>query len=152
MLHQQTFALVLKFAHEIKCMGQAPRRVVPPRLADVKGGQVACPGRAVADRWFPSSKACSACGVILSELPLAIREWTCPECGVHHDRDENAAANLRTYAIHTRASASEVRSVEDRVHRPLPVSRPMKQKEDQGDSCYDFHKGFVLFSMAEFSL
>ncbi len=46
------------------------------------------------DRWFPSSKTCSACGYIVEKLPLSVREWTCPECGTLHDRDANAAANI----------------------------------------------------------
>ena len=45
------------------------------------------------DRFFPSSKLCSSCGHLLDELPLSIREWDCPDCGVHHDRDINAAVN-----------------------------------------------------------
>ncbi|WP_093180728.1 RNA-guided endonuclease TnpB family protein [Sanguibacter gelidistatuariae] len=47
----------------------------------------------VADRWFPSSRLCSACGVINTELTLADRVWTCP-CGIVHDRDVTAARNL----------------------------------------------------------
>ena len=50
------------------------------------------------DRWFPSSKACSECGAINGELTLTIREWTC-ECGVHHDRDVNAAINIRNIGL-----------------------------------------------------
>ena len=46
------------------------------------------------DRWYPSSKMCSACGHKLEELPLSVREWTCPVCGAVHDRDVNAAVNL----------------------------------------------------------
>lgn len=46
------------------------------------------------DRWFPSSKTCSDCGHIVEQLPLSVREWTCPECGTIHDRDANAAANI----------------------------------------------------------
>ncbi|TDH40226.1 transposase, partial [Mycobacterium eburneum] len=38
-------------------------------------------------RWLPSSKTCSACGHRLDELPLQIRQWTCPACRVVHDRD-----------------------------------------------------------------
>jgi putative transposase len=49
-----------------------------------------------ADRWFPSSKTCSECGVVLAALPLSVRKWTC-ECGAVHDRDENAATNLENY-------------------------------------------------------
>jgi transposase len=47
-----------------------------------------------APRFFPSSKRCSACGHVLDELELDVRDWTCPCCGVHHDRDGNASANL----------------------------------------------------------
>lgn len=53
-------------------------------------------GRALVkiDQWFPSSKRCSSCGHTLKKLPLNIREWDCPECGAHHDRDQNAAINI----------------------------------------------------------
>jgi putative transposase len=47
------------------------------------------------DRYFPSSKLCSKCGHLLGELPLSVREWDCPDCGVHHDRDINAAINIK---------------------------------------------------------
>jgi putative transposase len=46
------------------------------------------------DKWYPSSKRCAACGHVLSNLPLSVREWTCPECGARHDRDVNAARNI----------------------------------------------------------
>lgn len=45
------------------------------------------------DRWFPSSKLCSACGTLQDKMPLSVREWTC-DCGKTHDRDVNAAKNL----------------------------------------------------------
>ena len=48
----------------------------------------------VIDRWYPSSKTCSACGHLLAELPLSTRHWTCPGCGTRHDRDINAAKNI----------------------------------------------------------
>jgi putative transposase len=51
---------------------------------------------AVVDRWYPSSKTCSACGHLLAELSLGTRQWTCPGCGTLHDRDVNAAKNIRT--------------------------------------------------------
>lgn len=47
-----------------------------------------------ADRWFPSSKLCSACGHVHRGLALTDREWTCAACGTLHDRDRNAAGNL----------------------------------------------------------
>src|SRR6266567_2900700 len=46
------------------------------------------------DKWYPSSKRCFDCGHILASLSLDIRYWVCPECGVHHDRDINAAKNI----------------------------------------------------------
>jgi len=68
--------------------------------ADMRGGQVV-----VADRWFASSKTCSACGHKLDELPLSVRQWNCPECGAAHDRDVNAAINLRNMAVSSTVSA-----------------------------------------------
>jgi len=51
------------------------------------------------DRWFPSSKLCSNCYYQVDKLPLDVREWTCPNCGTRHDRDGNAAANIRVEGI-----------------------------------------------------
>ena len=45
------------------------------------------------DRWFPGSKTCSSCGHQVDSLPLNVREWDCPKCSAHHDRDVNAAIN-----------------------------------------------------------
>ncbi|WP_280505782.1 RNA-guided endonuclease InsQ/TnpB family protein [Nocardia farcinica] len=47
------------------------------------------------DRWFPSTRMCSNCGVIGEKKPLHVREWTCG-CGTTHDRDWNAAINILT--------------------------------------------------------
>jgi len=52
----------------------------------------------VADRWFPSSKTCSTCGEVVKSLPLSVRNWTCSNCRTRHDRDENAAKNLKQMA------------------------------------------------------
>lgn len=62
--------------------------------AAMRGGRVV-----VADRFFASSKTCSACGHRLDDLPLSVREWTCPDCGIIHDRDVNAARNLLAYGL-----------------------------------------------------
>jgi len=48
----------------------------------------------VIDRWYPSSKTCSACGHLLESLSLKTRHWACPSCGARHDRDVNAAKNI----------------------------------------------------------
>ena len=58
-----------------------------------------CKHVVIADRWFPSSKTCSECGHKVDELPLSVREWECPNCHTHHDRDVNAAINLKKYGL-----------------------------------------------------
>lgn len=50
------------------------------------------------DRWYPSSKACSECGAIRDSLPLGVRRWEC-SCGAVHDRDINAARNIRAEGL-----------------------------------------------------
>ncbi|WP_339381020.1 RNA-guided endonuclease TnpB family protein [Brasilonema sp. UFV-L1] len=50
-------------------------------------------------RFFPSSKTCSCCGHVLDELTLDIREWDCPSCNAHHERDGNAALNITNEGI-----------------------------------------------------
>jgi putative transposase len=61
------------------------------------------------DRWYPSSKRCSACGHVLDSLTLAIRTWTCPTCGAVHDRDVNAARNILAAGLAVSASGEPVR-------------------------------------------
>lgn len=51
------------------------------------------------DRFFPSSKLCSVCGYKNTELTLKDREWTCPECGTLHHRDNNAYINIKKEGI-----------------------------------------------------
>lgn len=46
------------------------------------------------DRFYPSTKTCSACGTTGHMLTLSDREWTCPDCRAVHDRDHNAARNI----------------------------------------------------------
>lgn len=50
------------------------------------------------NQWTPSSKKCSCCGHIMPFMPLNVRDWTCPQCSEHHDRDINAARNILYYA------------------------------------------------------
>jgi putative transposase len=52
----------------------------------------------VSDRFAPTSKTCSSCGTVQAEMPLRIRDWTCPDCGAVHDRDVNAAMNVLMFA------------------------------------------------------
>jgi len=70
---------------------------------DWRHGQVV-----VADRWFASSKTCSACHAVRAELGLDERTYQCEECGQRIDRDLNAAVNLATWAEnHARAPDGE---------------------------------------------
>ena len=68
-----------------------------PRSCPYKGGWYGT--RVVeAEQWFPSSKTCSVCGVVNGDLDRE-PDWDCAECGAHHDRNENAARNLRKLAL-----------------------------------------------------
>ncbi len=53
------------------------------------------------DRWAPSTKTCSHCGFHNSTLTLSDRSWVCPGCGTHHDRDINAAINIKRMGLET---------------------------------------------------
>jgi putative transposase len=61
------------------------------------------------DRFYPSSKACSACGKIAAKMPLSVREWECRACGASHDRDVNAAINIRAAGLAVLACGDGVR-------------------------------------------
>jgi len=50
-------------------------------------------------RWYPSTKTCHACGYVLGEIGRGCRWWVCPSCSAHHDRDQNAAINIRDRAL-----------------------------------------------------
>jgi putative transposase len=68
-------------------------------------------GRAVVaiDKWYPSSKRCYDCGHVLESLSLDMRSWSCPECGVSHDRDVNAALNIKAAGLAVFACGEMVR-------------------------------------------
>lgn len=94
--------------------------------AAMRGGQVV-----VAERFYASSKTCSACGHKLGQLPLSVREWTCPSCGTVHDRDVNAAINLKNMAVSsTVAACGEEGSGSGRKTRVKPAS--VKQEVSGG--------------------
>jgi len=62
----------------------------------------------VIDKWFPSSKKCSTpnCEYIYKDLTIDIREWTCPDCGTLHNRDVNAAINIRNEAVRMKTATA----------------------------------------------
>jgi putative transposase len=77
------------------------------------------------DRWFPSSKLCSACSTLTNEMALNVREWTCCGCGASHDRDMNAAKNIVAAGLAVSVCGAGVRPQRE----PSPTGRPaVKQK------------------------
>jgi len=65
------------------------------------------------DRYFPSSKRCGSCGHIVEKLPLHIREWDCPKCGMNHDRDVNAAKNILAAGLAVSVCGANIRPDRD---------------------------------------
>ncbi len=88
------------------------------------------------DRWYPSSKTCSACGFVLAELDLEVREWTCPECGVWHDRDVNAAQNIEVEGLSMLACGERVRPVVARVQQATLVEAGNPSREGRNPPAF----------------
>lgn len=118
-LHQLTTDLACRFhtigIEDLNVRGMVKNRHLSRAVSDMgffefrrqleykavqRGGMIV-----VADRWYPSSKTCSGCGHKLETLPLAVRGWACPACGSVHDRDVNAAINLKNLAVSSTVSA-----------------------------------------------
>ena len=80
-------------------------------------------------RWFPSSKLCNCCGYRNKELVLKDRTWLCPECHSIHDRDLNAAINIRNEGekIKIGLSSPELTLQES---KPLGTHRMKKEMYD----------------------
>lgn len=89
-----------KLARAIGDMGFHELRRQLVYKAAWRGGRVV-----VADRWYSSSKLCSVCGYKLDTLELGRRQWSCPGCSTLHDRDVNAAINLRKVAVSSTVAA-----------------------------------------------
>lgn len=68
-------------------------------------------------RFEPSSKTCSKCGYVNRDLMLKDREWVCPICGEHHDRDVNAAINIKKFALNPQALVGIEEKVEEITDR-----------------------------------
>ena len=79
----------------------------------------------IADRWFPSSKTCSACGVVKAKLALAERKFICESCGLVIDRDVNAARNLLNLAA---SGAERLNACGGTVRPGLAGHVPVKQE------------------------
>lgn len=88
------------------------------------------------DRFAPSSKTCGKCGYVYKGLKLSERSWTCPECGTHHDRDFNAACNIKEFGLKTlptergKVKPVDCPTVEERPR--VLKSRGSKKQEKRG--------------------
>jgi putative transposase len=81
------------------------------------------------DRWQPSSKTCFDCGYVLDSLPLDVREWTCPQCGVWHDRDVNASLNILAVGRTVSACGGAVRHALAKVARARAIEAGTSSRE-----------------------
>jgi len=112
-LHKFTTAIAAEYGtvviEDLNVAGMLKNRRLARRIADAGFGEIRRQlayktqwngGRLiVADRWFPSSKTCSVCGVVKAKLLLSERGYRCESCGLVMDRDENAARNLAALAV-----------------------------------------------------
>jgi len=112
-LHKLTTQLASTYAvlgmEELNVAGMLRNHRLALSLSDASFGEIRrqlqyksewLGGRVVRiDRFYPSSQLCSVCGVKNSGLRLEDREWTCQNCGAHHNRDANAARNIHTEAL-----------------------------------------------------
>ena len=122
-LHKTTTDLVRRFdviaIEDLNVAGMAKNHSLAKALSDAGFGEFRrmleykCEwyGRElrIVDRFYPSSKRCFNCGYVLEALDLGCRDWTCPECGKHHDRDVNAAKNILAAGQAVTACGGKVR-------------------------------------------
>lgn len=138
-LHKLTTRLARTYGtvvvEDLNVAGMVRNRRLARAISDAGFGEIRrqlsyktvwCGGRLVkADRFYPSSKTCSGCGVVKAKLRLAERTYTCTECGLVLDRDLNAARNLAALAATT--SAVGVGSQKPDVE---PTVRPRSAGQD----------------------
>jgi putative transposase len=107
--HQLTPMLVTRFdviaIEDLNAAGMLKSHPLARAMADMGWGEFRRPleyqatprGKTVivVNRGYPSSKICAARGDKMGKMPLSVRDWTCPACQTHPDRDINAAINLR---------------------------------------------------------
>jgi IS605 OrfB family transposase len=113
-IHKLTTALAREFGtivvEDLNVAGMVKNRRLARAISDAGFGQIrrqlayktGWTGGTliVADRWYPSSKTCSGCGVVKAKLRLSERIFVCTECGLVLDRDHNAALNLASLVKH----------------------------------------------------
>lgn len=87
-------------------------------------------------RWYPSSKTCSSCGHKMATMGLEVRKWTCPSCGVDHDRDLNAAKNILYQGQHDLYDAEQPSraTMEVALNIPMALQKHSVKIERSGSS------------------
>ena len=94
-LNMRTMAQALNYGKSVGDKGWGAFAVMLAYKAERKGKKLIR-----IDKWFPSSQMWHECGSLNKKTKdTSIRDWTCPVCGHHHDRDENAARNIKTEAV-----------------------------------------------------
>lgn len=88
------------------------------------------------DRFYPSSKTCSDCGHIMSSMDLSIREWDCPSCGSHHDRDVNAAKNILQQGLNIMSGLGTKSDVKQKRMEASVESESMKSENTRSSVEY----------------
>ncbi|KFI22820.1 RNA-guided endonuclease TnpB family protein [Nitrosococcus oceani] len=97
------------YSESLKLKNMLPNPRLATSISDAAWGEFVRPleykadrvGRSLVaiDQWYPSSKPCSACGCLKNKMPVHIRAWRCSECATHHDRDVNAAVNIKAVGL-----------------------------------------------------
>lgn len=155
-LHKTTTELTRRFhtigIEDLNVQGMMKNRHLARSIADMsffefrrqleyktamRGGQVV-----VADQWFASSKTCSACGHKVTEMPLKVRRWQCPCCGAEHDRDINAAINLKNMAVSSTVTACGEESAGSAACKARRVKLALSEagSEQQTYPCLDLSR------------
>jgi IS605 OrfB family transposase len=92
----------------------------------------------IAHQWYPSSKTCSACGMVKAKLPLSARAFHCHACGIQIDRDLNAACNLAALANELVAgSGPETRNARGAAARPGLAGQTAAKREPRASRVLD---------------
>lgn len=131
-LHKLTTAVASEYGtvvvEDLNVAGMLRNRRLARRVGDAGFGEIRrqlayktqwSGGRLlVADRWFPSSKTCSECGVVKVKLLLSERNYMCESCGLIMDRDENAARNLAALAVAASGAETSTGRGADQKTRP----------------------------------
>ena len=118
------------------CLAKAIQEVGFYKFKEILQSKAISNGKRIVfvDRFYPSSKTCHCCGYKKTDLTLNDREWTCPVCGEHHDRDVNAAINILQEgrriigARSTEYTLVDCPTMDDKVATPLRSSDRLKQE------------------------